>query len=144
MHTGTASAGGAASLTFDTTDGTDATGTGGRLEADYYNNSKIEIESGTGAGIDTITDYTAARAATVTGTFSTDSVYGTVSRLPEEGHHLIILEATTMALAKPSSAIDPKYFEYFTAEKKEAWKNFKTWISSRISASNYVRMKEVI
>jgi len=139
LHTGTASAGEATSLTFDTTDGSDSTGVGGRLETDYYNNSKIEIISGTGAGIDTITEYSVARVATVAGTYSTDSVYGTVSKLPEECHHLIILEATTMAIAKPSSAIDPKYFEYFTAEKKESWKNFKTWIGSRVKASNYVR-----
>lgn len=145
LHTGTASAGGAASLTMDTTDGTDGTGNGARLEADYYNNVDIEIVSGTGPGIDTVTDYSVARVCTVTGTYSTDSVYGTVPRgIPDQGHGLIILEATMLALSKPSASIDPTVKQDFREEKREMWKTFKDWTGSRIpGAGRHTRITEL-
>lgn len=143
LHMGTADAGGAASLTFQSANQP-------RLEADHYNNVGIEIVEGTAVGSDTITDYaiTAAQTSvkgvcTVTGTYASDSVYGTVSILPEEAHALIVLKATTLCLAKPSSAIDPKYYQFFKQEYREAEKDFKEWISTRLSGSMRTRITEV-
>ena len=101
---------------------------------DYYNNSYLEVRDGTGEGTRAqITDYVAStRALTVTGTFSTDSVFGMVSRLPEQGHPLMVLEATCSAMAKPSSHLDADAKQYFSQIKTETWKAFVNWISSRI------------
>ncbi len=148
LHTGTASAGSAQSITLDTTDGIDETGLGARAVDDYYNNMEIEIVTGTGSpSIVTISDYTGStRVATTNGTdtYDSTSVYGLVSRLPVQTHQLIVLEATTLALAKPSSSLDPKYYEYFKEEKKAEWMVVNRWLTSRVAGSNSVRQTEVL
>lgn len=60
--------------------------------ADYYNG--MIIENTHSDYVDTITDYTAARVATVTESANLDDTYGIVSELPEYFHFLIPLKAT--------------------------------------------------
>jgi len=55
---------------------------------DYYNG--VKIENVTDEVTDTISDYTAARVATVGTTWAEDEWYGTVSILPEEFHQFIV------------------------------------------------------
>jgi len=131
---GTASAGAATSLTFPSA-------MRPKMEADYYNGVGIEIVSGTGSPArDTISDYTAAFVCTVSGTFSSDSIFGTLSEIPEEGHPFMVLSATLGLLAKPSAALDPKYFEYFKAEQRDAQKDFEQWVETRKSGSIRTRI----
>jgi len=147
LHVGTASAGGALSITLSAHDGAGIAsgGFGAKLIADYYTLSKIEVVSGTGAstGPDRITDYSVARAATVTGTYANDSVYGTISRLPEECHDLMILEAVKYSLAKPSAAIDPKYYQYIKDLWDQANDTFTEWCSSMFVSGHRTRITEV-
>jgi len=101
---------------------------------DYYNNVKVEITAGTLAGtIDTITDFAAStRIATISGTVGTDSVFGTIPRLPEETHMLIVLEATVMALMKPSSSIDKDVLKFYVDELARERVEIDGWLQSRI------------
>ena len=144
LHVGTASAGGATSITLSAHDGASGTtGFGAKVIADYYNNVGIEIVSGTGAGaVDTITDYTAARVATVTGTYSSDSVYGTISLLPDETHELITLGAVKKALAKRGSSIDPKYYQYIADEWKVLNAAVIDFLSSRVGTTTRILTTE--
>ena len=138
MHAGEAGADCAASaLHF-------GVGTEPEREDDYYNGLTVEVVSGTGIGIvSEITDYVSSTLiATITGTPTSGDKYGTVSILPRETHDFIVLDATTKLLAKPSSAIDPKYFEFFTAEKRELWRDLKSWLATRKSGSNRTRIVE--
>ena len=81
---GMSSAGGALALTLATT---------AKAVADYYNG--ITIENITDGWADTISDYSAARVATLaTATGAASKYYGTVSTLPEPFHHLISRRAT--------------------------------------------------
>jgi len=114
------------------------------LVDDYYNDRTIDFLDGTGvSNSDTISDYDAGtRKLTVTTTVSDTTVYGTVSQIPPEGHHFIVLEATVNLMAKPSSAIDPKYFEYFNANRRDAWKQFSEYITNRVSGSMRTRIAE--
>ena len=85
-----------------------------------YNDVDFETVSGTGsAGMDTITDYTAARVATVTGTYSSDTVFGTISKLPEEAHELMCISTALLALAKPSSKLDEASMKRLQVEEKQ-------------------------
>jgi len=143
LHTGMANDGGVTQLDLDTTDGADSTGHGARPTDDYYNNVKIEVVSGTGSpAIDTITDYAATnRRCVVTSTYDSTSVYGTIPRgVPEEGHGLIILEATCLALAKPSSVMSPEVFKNFQTIKKEHWSEFRDFISTRLITARHTRI----
>lgn len=131
---GTAGAGGAASLTFPSA-------MRPKIEADYYNGVELEVVSGTGSPArDTITDYSAAFVCTVTGTYSTDSVFGTITEIPEEGIPFMLLTATLDCLARPSAALDPKYFEYFKIQQRDAKKDFEQWVENRSSGSVRTRM----
>ena len=134
LHFGTASAGASTSLTFELLKQAS-------VLDDYYNGVIIEVVSGTGSiARTTITDYTGSTGAcVVTGTFSASSVYGTVSVLPIEACDLIILDATIGLLAKPSSALDPKYFEFFLRQKKKAEETLEDWCSTRLKNSNRIR-----
>ena len=58
---------------------------------DYYNG--LTIENITDSTVDVISDYTAARVATVTNTWTASKYYGTVSDIPEPFHHLMIPRA---------------------------------------------------
>jgi len=126
LHFGTAAAGAATSLTLEASKQAS-------LQADYYNNVVIETVSGTGAPTrDTISDYAAlTRVCTVTGTYDSTTVYGTVSILPIEACDLIVLDATVNLLDKPSSALDPKYFEFFLSQKKKAEEALDDWCTPR-------------
>ncbi len=79
IHFGQSSAGGALSITL-------ATAFAKKI-ADYYND--MEIENVTDDWIDTITDYTAGRVATITNTGANNKYYGIVPEIPEAFHHLI-------------------------------------------------------
>jgi hypothetical protein len=143
---GTASAGGAASITLSAYDGAGAsTGFGAPLITSYFVSSKLAVVSGTGAstGPDTISAYTSGRVATVSGTYGNDSIYGTISRLPEECHLSMALEAVVLAISKPGSALDPKYFEFI----KDCWKRsndeFETWIADWRASRKGIRTTEV-
>jgi len=60
--------------------------------ADYYNN--MTVENVTNDWIDTVSDYTDARIATITSqTVNIDDIYGMVSELPEPLHFLIPMRA---------------------------------------------------
>jgi len=111
---------------------------------DYYNGLTIEYTGGTGVSErDTIADYDAStRKLTVVTTVSTDTVFGTVSQIPIEGHEFIVLDATCTLLAKPASAIDPKYFVYFKERRDHALKEFSDHISARISGTMRTRIAE--
>lgn len=113
---------------------------------DYYNDVDVEIVSGTGIGtIAEITDFVAStRTATVSGTFSTDSVYGTISRLPEEAHHLLVYEAALVALSKPGSTIDEKVFSFLSSLYGQARKDLESWLSKSTSANEHVRVTEIL
>ena len=134
LHFGTAAAGAATSLTLEASKQAS-------LQADYYNGVVIETVSGVGApSRDVISDYAAlTRVCVVSGTYSATTVYGTVSVLPIEACDLIILDATLALLAKPSSALDPKYFEYFLNQHKKAEVALEDWCSMRLKNSNRVR-----
>lgn len=82
LDQGKSSAGGAQSITLATT---------AKAIADYYNG--MVIENITDANVDTISDYTAARVATITGTGAAEKYYGIVSDIPEPFHHLIAPKA---------------------------------------------------
>jgi hypothetical protein len=76
---GKASAGGVKSMTLNT----DA-----KASADYYNN--VTIENLTKGWVDTISDYSAARVATLAAeTAAANDWYGTISELHEDFHSLI-------------------------------------------------------
>ena len=138
LMAGTASAGAATSLTFPANSNV-------VHKDDYYNGVGLEVDSGTGAGTvgDVITDYTGATGAcVVSGTYDATSVFGTISLLPEEVHHLILLEATLLAVAKPSSNIDKEVFQYYTNERREALKEVKDWLETRIKGHGRVEITE--
>jgi len=138
LMAGTASAGAATSLTFPVNSNV-------KHVDDYYNGVGIEVDSGTGAGTvgDIITDYVGnTGACVVSGTYDNTSVFGTISFLPEEVHHLILLEATLLALAKPSSNIDKEVFQYYTNERREALKEVKDWLETRIKGYGRVEITE--
>lgn len=145
LHVGTAATGAATSITLASNDGAGVSsgGFGAKAIADYYNGAKVEIVSGTGAGIDTISDYTAARVATVTGTYDTTSVYGTVSKLPEECWSLMELETALMAMTKPSSTLDQQIFGFIRDRWVEQRKEFEGWIESQYIGSHRVRVTEL-
>lgn len=104
---GQSSAGGALSITLATS---------AKKIVDYYNGMKIE--NVTDDWVDTITDYTAGRVATITNTGAASKYYGIVSDLPEMFHDLIapraVLEIkgeSTIAEEKPSAADRNNFME---------------------------------
>jgi len=117
-----------------------------RIEDDYYNDAKVRTyTTGTYAPEleDTITDYVGSTLiATVSGTPAETDLYGTVSQLPEESYMVMVWQTTVDCLAKPSAAIDPKYFRYANAILKEHMIDWEYWISSRVPGSHKVRRTE--
>lgn len=114
---------------------------------DYYNNQNIEInlDGATATSRTTVSDYVAStRAITVAAgalTAST-STFGTVSDLPSEAIDLIILEATLKCLSKPGSRLSAQYFEFFRELHKDARKAWDSWISTRVSGTERIRISE--
>jgi len=106
MTQGMSSAGGVSSLTLATT---------AKPVADYYNG--IIIENITNGWASTISDYTAARVATLTGTGAASNYYGTVSELPECFHDLIsqkaklLLRSEIVSPEKPTTQIQMDFRE---------------------------------
>jgi len=111
---------------------------------DYYNNVSVEIVDGTGTGIiEDISDYVGLTyRATIVGTIASGAHYGTVSELPEESHDLIVLEASLMLLAKPSSSIEPTVFKYMLERTKQARTDLEEWISTRVASHGQIRQTE--
>ena len=79
--------------------------TSARAELSYYVN--MIIENVTADFSSTISAYTAARVATVTGTAGVADFYGLVSELPEEFHHLISRKADLLLRSSPVKGIVP-------------------------------------
>lgn len=101
LDAGLASAGGAKSITLATT---------ARKEADYYNSMKIENINKDWN--DTISDYSAARVATLAAeTAAALDFYGLVSELPEEFHDLIGPKALLLMKEAPGSPNPPTVTE---------------------------------
>jgi len=96
LNFGSAAGGGALSITLAAT---------ARGEADYYNN--MVIEDVTGAFYSTISDYTAARVATIAATATSADYYGLVSELPEEIHPFIYRKAAMELKNDPRSPVPP-------------------------------------
>lgn len=115
-----------------------------RVVDDYYNGVSVALISGTGGGaIDTITDYVAStRVATISGTTSTDTEYGTVSELPEEAIEALVWETTLKCVVKPSSTMTPEIVTYVAQQAKSAKEDFFDWVSTRINASQYTVVTE--
>lgn len=103
--------------------------------ADYYNSAYVEIIDNSSDVVDIrseITDYTAAGVCTITGTPGASDKYGTISRLPEETHMLIVLEATILAMMKPSANLDMTVYRHYRDELRETRKEVYGWLESRI------------
>ena len=112
-------------------------------EDDYYND--LAVNTYTVAGVPklatTITDYVGTtRIATITGTPAHGDRYGTVCSIPEEGHGVLLARTVLSCLAKPSSAIDPKYFEYHAALLRSVERDWAQWIDTRIPGARAVRI----
>jgi len=116
------------------------------MRVDYYNDAEIEIISGTGSAIRTsITDYTAAGVCTTAaGTFSTDTVYGTIPMIPEEMHSYIVWDATVSSLMRPGATMDEKVISYYIQEARNARKIVEEWIESRNVGADGVMFGDLI
>ena len=98
IHCGIAPTGAAASMTLDPNYG--------NKTEDYYNN--MILENVTQDWVDTITDYSNARVATIAETAVDGDVYGLVSDLPEWAHTLIAPKALIEAkLKSPHPKLKP-------------------------------------
>lgn len=118
---------------------------GPRVANDYYNGLYLEAVAGTGIGTKAaITDYVGStRTATVAGTFSTDTEFGTILELPEEGWPLIVVQSTLDCLAKPSSSVDEKIFAYWSSRAKRAQALWTEYIADRSPGNQMVRVTEL-
>jgi len=92
---GKSSAGAATSLTLATS---------AKKIADYYNGMDIEIV--TDDAVDTISDYTAARVATITGTGAASKYYGIVPDFPDMFVDLIAPRAIIQMKALPTTMVN--------------------------------------
>lgn len=116
IHAGMTSAGGALSATLDATYA--------KKIADYYND--MDIEDITGDAIDTISDYTAARVATVANTWAASRYYGLVSELPEAFHPFIGRKAVMLMRESYGSLKSPSQVEIgqFNEDLNETLKSY--------------------
>jgi hypothetical protein len=97
---GKSAAGGALSITLAST---------ARPVADYYNG--MLIENITDSWVDTISDYSAGRACTITQTGAADKYYGLIPELPEVFHQLILTRALITTKLDPVSPDKPSAVE---------------------------------
>lgn len=127
LHTGTAAAGGANSLTLEDS-------LGHSLIDDYYNGLDIAIVSGTGAGtVAEITDYDGGtRVCTVSGTFGSDSVYGMISVLPDEAYDAWITRCYATLLSKAAGIVGDDFLRAARADAKLAEEDFYDWVHTRV------------
>jgi len=105
LDCGMTSAGGVGTATLATT---------AKKITSYYNG--MMIENVTDDATDTITAYTSARVATVSGTWAASKYYGIVSELPEIFHPLIAERAILLLKLNPKSPakIDKGDIQLFT------------------------------
>jgi len=96
IFSGKSTAGDALSITFPTT---------ASKIVDFYND--MLIENITQDWVDTISDYTTGRVATITETAAKDDYFGLVSELPEPFHHLITQRASMLLRASSPLAQNP-------------------------------------
>lgn len=92
---------------------------------DYYNG--VGIENVTDEVVDTISDYTAVRVATVGGTWAEDDWYGTISVIPEDFHPFIVdLALIRERIENPIVQIKPTSADWdlFTEQLSEAITSF--------------------
>jgi hypothetical protein len=125
---GMSSAGSASSLTLATT---------AKPIADYYND--ITLENITDGWSTTISDYTAARVATITGTGAASKYYGTVSQLPDVFHSMIVQRAT---IELKNSVVSPQRAE--VGELADFKDNLIEVIKSFAGSRNDISMDELI
>lgn len=137
LHAGTASAGGAGSLTFEAS-------ARANQQDDHYNNAQIEVVSGTGPGIYTITDYTGSTGACTlsSGTCGTDSVYGIIPTTPPECNDFIVLRAAVLAIIRPSSTLDEKVAQFLMSEYRRVRSDIADWLETRIIENTGVTIGE--
>ena len=96
IFSGKSTAGAATSITFPTT---------ASKVIDFYND--MLIENITQDWVDTISDYTTGRVATITETAAKDDYFGIVSELPEPFHHLIAPRASMLLRSSSPLAQNP-------------------------------------
>jgi len=134
---GTASAGEATGLTLEA-------GSYFVPQDDYYNGTNFEVSGGTGIGNeDTISDFDGGTyVCTVTGTYSADSIYGSVSVLPRETHGLIVAEAVLRALSKPGSNARQETWQFCHEERKDLRNSLLDLLASRSAIHSHVRTTE--
>jgi hypothetical protein len=101
IHHGKTSAGGTNSMTLDADRAVKI--------ADYYNG--MILEDVTGDAAYTITDYTSARVATISGTGTAGNLYGLVPEIPEWAHVLIGPKAVIYVKNHPKSKEKPSKTE---------------------------------
>lgn len=112
---------------------------------DYYNGVGVVVYDATaGVNLDTtITDYVGSTLiATITGTPVQNDYYGTKIELPEEALPVLVWRVTLSCMAKPSAALDPKYYEFAANQLAQADRLWREWISDRVPGSGAVRITE--
>ncbi len=116
-----------------------------RVIDDYYNDTTVEIVSGTGISIvDTISDYDGGTySATITGTSASADTFGTVSTLPEEAMDLIVMRATLLSFMRPSASLNIDYFEHMKDLTALARNDLDEFLSSRYDNSRYVTVTDL-
>jgi hypothetical protein len=112
---------------------------------DYYNGTAFEVVGGTGIGNeDTISDFDGGTGVcVVTGTYDSDSIYGTVSILPRETHGLIVAEAVMRSLSKPGSSARRETWQFWHEERKDERALVMDFLSSRTVGNSRVRTTEM-
>lgn len=109
---------------------------------DYYNGVTLEVVDNSSSAVDirsTVTDYVASTGIlTITGTAAENDVYASISRLPEEMHYLLVMEAAIDALSKPSSNIDKDVWKMIVDEVKDTRRDVQAWLESRIPGGGVV------
>jgi len=134
LHFGTAAAGGAQSLTLDSS-------LPRSYEDDYYNGLYLLTISGTGSGTRTlIEDYDGATGVltTAAGTFSSDTVYGLETNLPEMAYDVWLARAAYIAATKPAATVDKDVYMMIERDLRSAELVFEDWISTRIKDTQYM------
>jgi hypothetical protein len=103
------------------------------LEDDAYNNLTFVFMAGGGIGTyATASDYVGStRTVTVSGSFSTSTIYGTVFETPEEANEAIILDAAKSAASKPASHLKDEYYRLIRSDAKQAMDDLEDWIEVR-------------
>lgn len=118
------------------------------LTDDYYSGMTVNTyDATTGARKlnSTVSDYVGSTLiATITGTPAEGDLYGSELGAPEEAEPVILSRMLVNCLAKPSSALDPKYFEYHLSVMRAEERNWRNWIETRVPGNRSVRICEVL